>query len=68
MTSYYDINDNKSFMNESKIGNLQNKQLLNYALFLESLFISAITFKFNEKFNDIDKVLIFFYIFFLILY
>jgi len=58
VTSYYDINDNKSFMNESKTTIMQHKQFLNYALFLESLFISAVTFKFNEKFTDIDKVLL----------
>jgi len=43
-------------MTDMKSINVQIKQCLNYALFLESLFISAMTFKFNEKFSDVDKV------------
>ena len=66
MTSYYDINkSNMTDMKSSTMGMGQNKQCLNYALFLESIFVSAISFKFNDKFTDVDKVCIFlFYLFF----
>lgn len=57
VTSYYDINESKSFVNDFKNSSAQQqKECLNYSLFLESLFISAMTFKFNEKFSSIDKV------------
>lgn len=43
--------------NENKINKpFPKKDLINYHLFLESLAIAALKFKFNEKFSDLDKV------------
>ena len=62
MTSYKETNESKSNMIDGKNSvNIQNKKCLNYALFLESLAISAMTFKSNENFSDIEKVWFLFY-------
>lgn len=59
--SMIDVTQNKSYFTdiETKIKkkNLK-KNFINYPLFLESLAITAMSFKFNERFTDIDKVLI----------
>ena len=48
--SLYEENENK--LNKP----FPKKDLINYHLFLESLAIAALKFKFNEKFSDLDKV------------
>lgn len=57
--SFIDMTMNKSLHeeNENKImKTFPKKDLINYHLFLESLAITAMKFKFNEKFSDLDKV------------
>ena len=54
-----DMSQSRSFYTdtESKTKRtLLKRNFINYPLFLESLAITAMTFKFNEKFSDIDKV------------
>jgi hypothetical protein len=57
--SIADMSHNRSFYTdtESKIAKkINRKNYINYPIFLESLAITAMTFKFNERFTDIDKV------------
>ncbi len=58
--SIADVTQNKSFYTDietkTKKKNLK-KNLINYPLFLESLAITAMSFKFNDRFTDIDKVI-----------
>lgn len=50
-----DINETNTFTIDGRI-NFQKTKIINYNLFLQSLAISAMFFKFNEKFSNIDKV------------
>lgn len=56
-----DMTQNKSFYTDIETKNKKKnirKNFINYPLFLESLAITAMSFKFNERFSDIDKVLL----------
>jgi len=55
------MTQNKSFYNDTETKIKKNKMknnFINYPLFLESLAITAMSFKFNERFTDIDKVIL----------
>lgn len=58
--SVADVSESKSFFTDSENPakkRINKRNYINYPLFLESLAITAMTFKFNDKFSEIDKVI-----------
>ncbi len=58
--STYDLNEIKSdnsFEVQPHVKKFNNNNLINFPLFLQSLAMTAMFFKFDNKFRDLDKIL-----------